>query len=198
MVVLGIDPGKISGLAVLDTEARSVLWCGETDELNRVAYERDDGCALVHTGDWDDTAPDHIAYERVQSYGAGLASSLVDTAEIGGYCRHALGAVPMTRPETIRTLGLTGRGISKSAVWSEIVRLLGSDNGGKLCPKRNNKTHGLNVSAGFDVPVGFACPVCNGTGYERQPGPLAMFRGKPHARDALAVAVAYAIREGLL
>ena len=203
MVVLGIDPGATTGLAVLQTRPEPrVLWCGETDYIvDTLRLE-----AMGTREDSDVARWSIAAYERVQSYGAGLAGSLVDTAEIGGYCRHALGAVPMTRPEVIRTLGLTGRGISKSAVWSEVTRVLGSDKGGRLCPKRNNKTHPswknaqgfsamLRTHYGQQEPL---CSVCNDTGYDRAPGPLAQFKGLPHAKDALAIALAYALREGLL
>ena len=34
MIVLGIDPGKVTGLAILDTDARRVLWCGEVGTLS--------------------------------------------------------------------------------------------------------------------------------------------------------------------
>ena len=140
--------------------------------------------------------PHTVVYERMQSYGRGANSDFIDTAEIGGYCRHALGAAPMTRPEVVRTLGLTGRGISKGAVWAETMRVLGGDDrGGKLCPKRNSKNHATDPFDGREFPL---CPVCNGTGYERMPGNLAMFKGKGHAKDALSVAVAYALHKGLL
>ena len=173
MIILGIDPGKTTGLAVLQTTPPRVLYA--------------DQCVGGELADYiDRTSADRVVYERMQSYGRGANGDFIDAAEIGGYCRHALGAVPMTRPETIRALGLTGKGIGKSAVWAEVVRILGSDAGGKLCPKRGNKTHDD------------ACHVCNGTGYERAPGPLAMFRGLPHAKDALTIAVAFALREGLL
>ena len=209
MVILGIDTGKTTGLAVLQTRPEPrVLWCGETTDITGDA-------ALIgqpYVSVWDGQVSvgardiDRAVYERVQSYGAGLASSLVDTAEIGGWCRLQLGAVPMTRPEVIRTLGLTGRGISKSAVWGEVVRVLGSDKGGKLCPKRNNKAHPPRKNAqGFSAMLRThygqqepLCSVCNDTGYDRAPGPLAQFKGLPHAKDALAIALAYALREGLL
>jgi len=185
MIVLGCDPGKTTGLAVLDTDERRVLWCGETTDV-RASVGDASGCIVGRR----DVMPDAYAYECVQSYGVGLASSLVDTAEIGGWIRLQLGAEPISRPEVIRTLGLSGRGISKSAVWAELVRMLGSDKPGKLCRYRNRKNH----DAG---PTDEPCPLCKGSGYERQEGPLSMFRGKPHARDALAVAVAYAIKIGV-
>lgn len=187
MIVLGIDPGKVTGLAILDTDEARVLWCGEVGGLAiYLKPGRLRGIGYEHT-------PGAIVYERMQSYGRGANSDFIDTAEIGGYCRHALGAVPMTRPEVVRTLGLTGRGISKGAVWAETMRVLGGDDrGGKLCPRRNSKAH----EPRYDGDV--RCLTCRNTGYERQPGALAMFRGKGHAKDALSVAVAYALHEGLL
>jgi len=192
MIVLGIDPGKVTGLAILDTDEARVLWCGEINPL--VVYLKPGDVEWVRLrGIGFDYTPHTVVYERMQSYGRGANSDFIDTAEIGGYCRHAFGAVPMTRPEVVRTLGLTGRGISKGAVWAETMRVLGGDDrGGKLCPRRNSKTH----EPRFDGDV--RCLTCNGTGYERQPGSLAMFRGKGHAKDALSVAVAYALSEGLL
>ena len=199
MIVLGIDPGKVTGLAVLDTDARRVLWCDQTADLVEEVYSADDIIDRVEVAR-------AVVYERMQSYGRGANSDFINTAEIGGYCRHALGAVPMTRPEVVRTLGLTGRGISKGAVWAETMRVLGGDDrGGKLCPRRGRKGHGTRVTGTDEytghtetVLIGDDCPICNGTGYERQPGSLAMFKGKGHAKDALSVAVAYALHEGLL
>ena len=205
MIVLGIDPGKTSGLAILDTDEARVLWCGEVGPL--VVYLKPGGVEWVRLrGIGFDYTPHTVVYERMQSYGRGANSDFIDTAEIGGYCRHALGAVPMTRPEVVRTLGLTGRGISKGAVWAETMRVLGGDDrGGKLCPRRGRKDHGTRVTGTDEytghtetVLIGDDCPICNGTGYERQPGSLAMFRGKGHAKDALSVAVACALSEGLL
>lgn len=184
MIILGIDPGKTTGLAVLQTTPPRVLYA--------------DQCVGGELTDYiDRTSADRVVYERMQSYGRGANGDFIDAAEIGGYCRHALGAVPMTRPETIRALGLTGKGIGKSAVWAEVVRILGSDAAGKRCPKRNNKAHD-DMRWDSTGRVLDACPVCGGGGFERAPGPLAMFRGQPHAKDALTIAVAFALREGLL
>ena len=193
MIVLGIDPGKVTGLAVLDTDEARVLWCDQTADLVEEVYFAGDIARVEVARAAGPLLPHVVVYERMQSYGRGANSDFIDTAEIGGYCRHALAAVPMTRPEVVRTLGLTGRGISKGAVWAETMRVLGGDDrGGKLCPRRNSKAH----EPRYDGDV--RCLTCNGTGYERQPGSLAMFRGNGHAKDALSLACAFAIREGLL
>lgn len=94
-----------------------------------------------------------------------------------------LRADTMSRPEVIRALGMSGS-VGKSAVWGEVQRQLGSDQQGKRCSKRKNKSHSP------------ACELCQGTGWQRQPGPLAHVKG--HARDALGLALAWAIEKGVL
>ncbi len=203
--VVGIDPGNTTGWAILQLKppvyrnrgrAPLVELCGETTDPREV--ER----IVQRLPTYDDRV---WCYERVRSYGAGLPDSLVDTSEIGGYYRYAHRAVPLTRPEAVRALGLSGRGISKAAVWAEVVRIMGSDRQGKKCPKRHRIGHAGSQWArevehprtGELVPV-VDCEVCGRSGWAREPGPLAMFAGLTHARDALCVALALALREGWL
>ena len=132
MIIAGFDPGKATGVAVLDTDTKVVLraeeWSASNLAYRALSLLRDNGGA-------------YFVYERTTSYGRGFNADMIDTTEIAGYLRHGCGAVGITRPEVLRLLGFQ-RGASKGAVWSEVMSVLGADDrGGKLCPKRNSKSH---------------------------------------------------------
>jgi hypothetical protein len=182
MILLAIDPGGTNGVCVYDSTAKRVLHAGELSERELIVF------IMAHEGGLHEHT-DALVYESWQFYGRAPHEP---TTDMCGYLRLHLGGVGMTRPAVLRALGLGT--VKKAAVWAEIVRMLGSDRGGKLCPNRRRQA-ALRVSRdkqGLPPPV---CPACGGTGWEREPGPLAMFRGKPHAKDALTLAVAYSIEQ---
>ena len=180
MRILGIDPGMTVGVAVLDTDTRTCTYSTQTtddDLLDAIKFE--DGSrgwvgAIV--------AELWINYGRPPGQGSRLAIGQAY------WLQREHGAHMLSRPDVIRILGMGGS-VGKSAVWGEVVRMLGSDQRGKLCPRRGRKTH----RAGWPAPP---CDLCGGSGWQRAPGPLAHVKG--HARDALALAVAWAIRSGEL
>jgi len=77
----------------------------------------------------------------------------------------------------LRVPAVRGAGQTDKAVRAELDRLFGRAlfARGKLCPKRKQKRHSG------------ACPICNGSGHERKPGPLAGLGAD--GADALALAV---------
>jgi hypothetical protein len=173
MIVLGIDPGMTVGIAVLDTEARTCLHSAETTDA-LLLYAAGGAC------------PDVVVAELWVNYGRPPGEGSRMAIGQAYWLKREHGAQLLSRPEVIRALGMAGS-VGKAAVWGEVVRLLGSDKPGKLCPKRANKSHSA---------TGSGCSGCSGTGWQRSPGPLAHVRG--HARDALALAVAWAIIAGLM
>lgn len=175
MILLAIDPGGTNGVCVYDSAARRVLYAGELSEEEMLRP-----VLCVHF--------DRLVYESWQFYGRAPHEP---TTDMCGYLRLHLGGVGMTRPAVLRALGLGT--VKKAAVWAEIVRMLGSDRKGKLCPNRNRKNHRAPPGSFGRGPQ--RCSHCNGTGWEREPGPLAMFCGLPHAKDALTLAVAYSIEQ---
>ena len=174
MRILGIDPGMTVGVAVLDTDTRTCSHASQTDDSTLLYAVGATSADAVVAELW-------INYGRPPGQGSRLAIGQAY------WLQREHGAHMLSRPDVIRILGMGGS-VGKAAVWGEVVRMLGSDQRGKLCPKRNSKNHRA------DGPQ--RCSICNGTGYERGPGPLAHVKG--HARDALALAVAWAIRSGEL
>lgn len=187
MIVVGIDPGATVGVAALDAITGVCLYAAEVAdaELGKLPAIASGICEghLVHAL----VAEQWVNYGRPAGEGSRLAIGQ------GYWLAREKRAHLMTRPEVIRQLGMIGS-VGKSAVWGEVVRQLGSDKQGKLCPRRKNKSHGI---AGFiaDTDGWTRCPVCSDTGWQRAPGPLAHVKG--HARDALALALAWSLREGL-
>lgn len=189
MRILGIDPGMTVGVAVLDTDARTCTYSTQTtddDLLDAIKFE---GGSRGWVGAI--VAELWINYGRPPGQGSRLAIGQAY------WLQREHGAHMLSRPDVIRILGMGGS-VGKAAVWGEVVRMLGSDQRGKLCPRRGRKGHTVTGREGLASWSGSDpnCPACNGTGYEREPGPLAHVKG--HARDALALAVAWAIRSGEL
>ena len=174
MIILGIDPGVTVGAALLDTDRRVCEWSAQTTDslLDRLPFG---AAGQVVAELW-------INYGRPPGEGSRLAIGQAY------WLQRERGAHMLSRPDVIRALGMAGS-VGKSAVWGEVVRLLGSDQRGKLCPRRGRKKH----QAGWPAQP---CELCGGSGWQRAPGPLAHVKG--HARDALGLAVAYALREGLM
>ena len=85
----------------------------------------------------------------------------------------------------LRIPAVRGAGQTDKAVRAELDRLFGVSlfARGKLCPKRKQKRHSG------------ACPICNGSGHERKPGPLAGLGAD--GADALALAVSVAGESGI-
>ena len=173
MIILGIDPGVTVGAALLDTNRRSCEWSTQTTDslLDRLPFY---GAGHVVAELW-------INYGRPPGEGSRLAIGQAY------WLQRERGAHMLSRPDVIRALGMAGS-VGKSAVWGEVVRLLGSDQRGKLCPRRGRKKH----QAGWPAQP---CELCGGSGWQRAPGPLAHVKG--HARDALGLAVAWAMIKGL-
>lgn len=184
MRILGLDPGMTVGVAVLDTDTRTCSHASQTDDSTLLYAVGATSADAVVAELW-------INYGRPPGEGSRLAIGQAY------WLQREHGAHMLSRPDVIRILGMGGS-VGKAAVWGEVVRMLGSDQRGKLCPRRGRKGHTLTGREGLASWSGSDpnCPTCNGTGYERAPGPLAHVKG--HARDALALAVAWAIRSGEL
>lgn len=184
MKAIAIDPGsKLSGVVVLDTDTNEVLHADNIEGVEPLL-------AWLQA-----TSYDALYVERVESMGLGLSYALRDTIELVGVLMHGFGAKPVTRREVLKHLGIAPGTKSKDRVVKGCLEVLwgaGSFERGKLCPRRNRKDHPPSpaenlMGVRYDTIHVAGCDVCNGTGYERVPGPLSHV--KKHAIQALGVAV---------
>ncbi len=196
MNCLAIDPGSArTGLAVVSCEP------GQRPVILSVYVAPADISVSAARRSLARFLPDLIAVEAstpgwVQSMAAMVLTH--ELAVVEGRIFNALG-IPKNDPrmwrrhDVLAMLGIKatrGKGRDDKAVKMELCRRFGVDLYAreKLCPRRKNKSHGTE------------CPICHGTGLEREAGRLAGFEGKAKqdASDAIALGLAALVREGVL
>lgn len=190
MIVLGIDPGSTTGLAVYDSTEREVRRGWE--------WDRGDVCDWLHFNPHEVGPIDGVGIECPQSYGAVVGFDVIQTAVLAGEIKSTIESeygVPVTLiyRTTVRT-HLTGlsRGSAADLKRATINHLGGTEKliGGTKCPKCKGR--------GWFGAGRPPCPRCEAgelpedeVSWEIPPGPCHDWTGY-HRWDALAVAIAVA------
>lgn len=177
MQILAVDPGTDeSGWLVYDTEKKlPILFDIWKNEKLLASIE-------------GDPIADHMAIEKVQHYGHGVAvgAEVYDTCFWIGRFDHAFGMANttlLTRKKVAGCLCNTGAAKSKN-IRQALIDYFGGDSvaiGNKKCHKCKGK--------GWFGPGRPTCPVCNGDKWKYPPGPLCGIHD--HIWSALAVAITW-------
>ena len=184
MIIIGIDPGKTTGVAVYDAAHNTVLEHTQISasevwpDVAAIGQVFDEVCETVDRLRCQ-YADVRVAVERVTLYGIGNGQ-IEATIRLEDRITHILAAPAMhiRRGDVLRHFG-----VPKATGTDARVRLVlqerfgeGCFRVGRACSKRKNKSHGGG------------CHICHGTGMEREPGDL--YGMGEHSRDALALAIA--------
>lgn len=181
MIIIGIDPGpEKSGFCEIHLRDASIWQAGtlKNQEIrDKLLSER----RIID-----------VALEMPASYGMAVGATILDTCvEIGRYlqcCQSPFKTALLFRKTIASTL--CGQAKAKGPFIRQcIIDMYGEGAiGGKKCTKCKGK--------GWFGAGRLECTQCNGAGWDVPPGPL--YNVTTHAWDALAVAIAYAIKAGYL
>jgi hypothetical protein len=181
MIIIGIDPGPDkSGYVELNTDTAEVY--GARHTYNHHIR------SLIKCKPYEYI----LAIEMPASYGMAVGATILDTCvEIGRYlqcCQSPFKTALLFRKTIASTL--CGQAKAKGPFIRQcIIDMYGEGAiGGKKCTKCKGK--------GWFGAGRLECTQCNGAGWDVPPGPL--YNVTTHAWDALAVAIAYAIKAGYL
>jgi len=181
MIIIGIDPGPLqSGVVFFDTETAEVM----SSDVEKNPTIR---CALRAM-----YLPHTLVQEMPASYGMAVGASILETCvQVGRFMECGTCTKATMYRKTITTYICGQAKANASMVRQSIIDMYGGKEealGGKKCKQCKGKG---TVNRGTE-----GCLQCEGTGWSNPPGPL--YHVKTHAWDALAVAIAYAIKAGYL
>lgn len=182
MIVAGIDPGGTVGVALYETKLRRVVFAGEfaSPAAAHAAICKETANIGSHAG--------FVAIEGVQSYGERVGRSVFDTAQQIGWFSAKFG-LPFTGPHVLPNPEVRAILVRSDRSEAALNAMLRNLHGGK---KESTRAAVAEVTPTFRKD---GRPWRKGVaGVDA--GPLHGVTG--HSWSALAVAVAWAVREGLM
>lgn len=190
---IGIDTGKITGIAAFDAAAGRIVWFAEIDHLSAelvdhpwpsyesVGRAKDSILSAINArfppGAYLDV---RITVEAVQLYGVG-GGQVESTLRLEDRLSSAPGVRRMRGAAARHAAGISHHSGADKRVKSYLESWFGAGcfDRGLVCPRRKNKSHNDD------------CPICAGTGWRAPRGDLFGMGG--HARDAAMIAIAAAM-----